>query len=316
MGSVPIFPKVGFVGLGVMGAPMATHLSKAGYALTLYDIDEEALHRLAGAGAIASSLTEVAERSDIVVTMLPNGEVVQQVALGENGLLQGFKPGALLLDTSSSEPWITQKTGLALRERGVSMVDAPVSGAQWGAQSAELVFMVGGAAKDLERVRPLLDRMGRKVFHLGELGAGHAMKCLNNLITAMTLLTTAEGMAIGTRYGLDPALMIDVLNESTGMSWVSQTHFRRRILNRAFDDPFKLELMVKDMAIACELARSTDVPVALSSLGFDLWSAASREAGPGASISELVRWVEKTSGVEIRPRGTSPAAPTGPRPTR
>jgi 3-hydroxyisobutyrate dehydrogenase len=316
MGSVPIFPKVGFVGLGVMGAPMATHLSRAGYELTLYDIDGAATRRLAGAGAICGSPIEVAERSDIVITMLPNGEIVREVALGALGLIHGLKKGSLLLDTSSSEPWITRETGLALKERGVAMVDAPVSGAQWGAQAAELVFMVGGAAQDLERVRPLLERMGRKVFHLGELGAGHAMKSLNNLITAMTLLTTAEGLAIGTRYGLQPAAMLDVLNESTGMSWVSQTHFRQRILNRRFDDPFKLELMVKDMGIARELAQSVQVPAALSSLAFDLWRRASQEAAPGASISELVRWVERATGVEIKSRDTSPAAPTDRRPTR
>ena len=115
MGSVPIFPRVGFVGLGVMGAPMATHLSKAGYKLALYDIQDEAVRKLSASGAICGSPMEVAERSDIVITMLPNGEVVQQVALGEKGLLQGFKPGALLLDTSSCEPWMTQKTGLALK---------------------------------------------------------------------------------------------------------------------------------------------------------------------------------------------------------
>jgi 3-hydroxyisobutyrate dehydrogenase len=182
------------------------------------------------------------------------------------------------------------------------MLDAPVSGAQWGAQAAELVFMAGGAIEDLERARPLLERMGRKIFHLGELGAGHAMKCLNNLITAMTLMATAEGLAIGTRYGLDPAAMLDVLNESTGMSWVSRTHFHQRILNRRFDDPFKLELMVKDIGIACELARSAKVP--LSAHGRELWQKALEHAGPGASISELVRWVEKTTGVEIKsPRG-------------
>jgi 3-hydroxyisobutyrate dehydrogenase len=159
--------------------------------------------------------------------------------------------------------------------------------------------MAGGEAQDLERVRPLLDRMGRKVFHLGGLGAGHAMKCLNNLITAMTLLSTSEGLAIGTRYGLDPAVMVDVLGESTGMSWISRTHFHQRILNRAFDDPFKLELMVKDMGIACELARSSGVPTAISALGHELWQKASKDAGPGVSISELVRWVEKTTGVEL-----------------
>ena len=291
--------RVGFIGLGVMGAPMATHLAGAGHELALHDIDGEAISRLAGIGFFASGPREVAERSDIVFTMLPDGKVVQQVALGERGLIASFKPGALLVDTSSSEPWLTRETGAALAKRGVAMLDAPVSGAQWGAQAAELVFMAGGEARDLERARPLLDRMGRKVFHLGGLGAGHAMKCLNNLITAMTLMTTAEGLAIGTRYGLDPAVMVDVLGESTGMSWVSRTHFHQRILNRAFDDPFRLELMVKDMGIACELARSSGVPIAISALGHELWQRASSDAGAGASISELVRWVEKTTGVEL-----------------
>jgi 3-hydroxyisobutyrate dehydrogenase-like beta-hydroxyacid dehydrogenase len=284
-----------------MGAPMATHLAKAGHDLTLYDIDGHALRKLSEIGVGASSPLEVAKRSDIVITMLPDGKVVRDVALGKQGLLEGFKPGALLVDTSSSEPWLTIETGARLKERGIAMIDAPVSGAQWGAQAAELVFMAGGDAQDLERARPLLETMGKKVFHLGPLGAGHAMKCLNNLVTAMTLMTTAEGLAIGTRCGLDPAAMLDVLNESTGMSWVSRTHFHQRILNRRFDDPFKLELMVKDMGIARELARSAEVPPVLTALGYELWQKALKDAGAGASISELVRWVEKTTGVEIAP---------------
>ena len=136
--------KVGFVGLGVMGAPMAMHLSKRGCELALYDIDVEAMRRVAGIGALAGNPREVAERSDVVFTMLPDGKVVQQVVLGEEGLIDGFKSGALLVDTSSSEPWLTRETGAALAKRGVAMLDAPVSGAQWGAQAAELVFMAGG----------------------------------------------------------------------------------------------------------------------------------------------------------------------------
>ncbi|MDB6001238.1 MAG: putative 6-phosphogluconate dehydrogenase protein, partial [Rhizobacter sp.] len=225
-------PTIGFIGLGVMGMPMAGHLAKAGHTLALND------HNSTLSRAIASTLgptatacrtpAEVAERSDIVITMLPNGEVVQEVALGEHGLVHGFKPGSLLLDTSSAEPWLTQATAKALKEHGVEMVDAPVSGAQWGAQEANLVFMVGGEAAAVERVRPVLDLMGRAVFHLGGLGAGHAMKCINNLITAMTFTATSEGMVIGKRYGLDPAVMVDVLNQCTGMSWVAQTHFHQR----------------------------------------------------------------------------------------
>jgi 3-hydroxyisobutyrate dehydrogenase-like beta-hydroxyacid dehydrogenase len=186
------------------------------------------------------------------------------------------------------------------------MVDAPVSGAQWGAQAAELVFMAGGDGKDLERVRPLLDRMGHSVFHLGALGCGHAMKCLNNLITAMTLSATCEGLAIGKRYGLDPAEMVKVLNVSTGMSWISQTHIDKRILSRAFDDPFKLDLMLKDIGIANTLARETQASAPISALGQQLWQAAARVAGPGASVSEIGRWVEQQSGTVLEP-GAAPS---------
>lgn len=299
---------VGFIGLGVMGAPMATHLARAGHRMTLSDMNMEAARDLArtlGGDALAvTTPKEVAARSDIVITMLPNGEVVQGVTLGENGLRAGWRPGCLLLDTSSSQPWLTRETAKQLTAARIAMVDAPVSGAQWGAQAAELVFMAGGAAQDIDRVRPLLDRMGTSVFHLGELGCGHAMKCINNLITAMTFSATCEGLAIGKRYGLDPAEMVRVLNASTGMSWISKTHIEKRILSRAFDDPFKLELMLKDIGIANALARETETSAPISALGQQLWIAASRFAGPGASVSELARWVEQQSGTAIEPGAT------------
>ncbi len=306
--------RVGFVGLGVMGAPMVTHLARAGCAVTLHDAKPSIARTLAKTlGPNATAVTtprEVGERSDIVITMLPNGEVVQAVALGDDGLIHGMAPGSLLLDTSSAEPWLTQQTARALAPRGVAMVDAPVSGARWGAEAAELVFMVGGAQADLERVRPLLERMGRSVFHLGALGCGHAMKCINNCITAMTLTATAEGLVIGKRYGLDPAAMVNVLNASTGMSWITQTHIEQRVLSRTFDDPFKLALMLKDIGIANALARDTESSAPMAGLGQQLWQAASRAAGPEASVSELVRWVERQSGTEITP-GASTAPGRG-----
>jgi 3-hydroxyisobutyrate dehydrogenase-like beta-hydroxyacid dehydrogenase len=230
---------------------------------------------------------------------VPNGEVVRDLVVGAGGLLEGFTEGQLLLDTSSSEPWLTRATGKLLATKGVAMVDAPVSGAQWGAQAAELVFMVGGEARAVARARPLLDVMGKAVFHLGALGAGHAMKCLNNLVTAVNFLAVTEGLAIGTRQGLDPAVMTDVLNASTGMSWVSQTHIRQRVISRRFDDPFKLALMVKDVGIAGELARESQVPVPVSALAQQLWRAAAQGADPEASVSELARWVEKFTGTEL-----------------
>ena len=301
--------EIGFIGTGVMGAPMATHLARAGHRLTLLDADAAAASDLAatlgGDATAVRTPREVAQRSDVIVTMLPNGQVVQQVVMGEDGVLQGLRPGALLLDTSSCEPWLTEQTARALAGKGGSMVDAPVSGAAWGAQEARLVFMVGGSEADVQRVRPLLDAMGRAVFHLGGLGCGHAMKCINNCITAITLANTAEGLVAGKRYGLDPKVMVDVLNESTGGSWITQTHFNQRVFNRAFDDPFKLALMLKDVGIALELARETDTPVPLWGLGQQLWRMADHAAGPGASVSELVRWVERQSGTELTP-GASP----------
>ncbi len=295
--------KIGFIGLGVMGSPMVGHLVAAGHQLTVYDLElaraQQLVDALEGKPLIAESPEALARASDIVLTMLPNGEVVQEVALGPAGLLKGFKPGSLLLDTSSSQPWLTEQTAARLAEQQVAMVDAPVSGAQWGAEAAALVFMVGGAASDVERVRPVLGCLGPSVFHVGDLGCGHAMKCLNNLITAMTFSATAEGLMIGKRYGLDPDVMVDVLNASTGMSWISQTHIKQRITSRTFDDPFKLELMLKDVGIANALARETNTSAPVSALGQQLWQAASTAAGPGASISELARWVESQSGTEI-----------------
>ncbi len=298
---------IGFIGLGVMGAPMAGHLAAAGHRLTLLDIDTALTQRVATAtgGTAAATAAEVARASDIVITMLPNGQVVQQVVRGgadqTDGLMHGLRAGALLLDCSSAEPWLTQATAADLAERGARVVDAPASGAVWGAQAAELVFMVGGTDADVARVRPLLQRMGKAIHHLGDVGSGHAMKCLNNCITAMTFAATAEALVTGKRYGLDPAVMIEVLNASTGGSWLTQTHFHKRILNRAFDDPFKLELMLKDVGIAVQLAHSTDTPMPMAGLGQQLWRMADHAAGPGASVSELVRWVEQQSGTELSP---------------
>ena len=297
--------RIGFIGLGVMGAPMASHLHRAGHTLALFDLSLDVSQHLAqslgGKSKAVKSLKQLAEKSDVVITMLPNGSVVQQVVLGEKGLASAMQAGSLLLDTSSSEPWLTRQTAEKLGAQGVAMVDAPVSGAQWGAQEANLVFMAGGAKADLDRVRPLLARMGRAVFHLGPIGSGHAMKCINNLITAITFSATAEGLVIGKSSGLDPVAMLEALNLSTGMSWITQNHFQQRILSRSFDDPFKLELMLKDIGIAATLARDNGNAVPLTGLAQQLWQAADIAAGKGASVSELARWVEQQSGVAITP---------------
>ena len=295
--------KIGFVGLGIMGVPMVRNLVKSGYSVALFDIDRDLTMALAeelvGSARAAANLKELAEQSDIVFAMLPNGQIVQQVVLGPDGLIHGLRAGSILVDTSSSEPWLTEQTGKALSEQGISMIDAPVSGAQVGAQRAELVFMVGGDEAVVARITPMLNAMGKHIFHLGGLASGHAMKCINNCITAITFGATAEGLISGQRYGLDPAVMVDVLNVSTGGSWITQTHFHQRIFNRMFDDPFKLELMLKDIRISNELARATASPVPYAALTEQFWRMAHHEAGPGASVSEIVRWQENLSGTPL-----------------
>jgi 3-hydroxyisobutyrate dehydrogenase len=295
--------RLGFVGLGIMGEPMAGHLAAAGYELTVYDLDPSVATRVKGSFdnvVVARSAAEVAANADVVITMLPDGNSVRDVTFGAEGLADGFRTGSLLLDTSSSQPWLTRQTATELAVLGVDMVDAAVSGAQWGAQEADLVFMVGGSPGSVARVAPILSILGRVHFHVGPLSSGHVMKCINNTITAMTFLATAEGLALGMRCGLDGAAMNSVLNESTGMSWITHNHIEQRILSRSFDDPFRLELMLKDIGIATALAKEQDVPMTLSGLGEQLYRAAVAQSDRGESISEIARWVEQQMGTEIR----------------
>lgn len=292
---------IGFIGCGVMGSPMAGHLINADYSVFLYDINRSVAEKVAigcGKAQVKATPREVAESSDIVITMLPSGKYVHDVVLGENGLIRGLKAGSILLDTSSSEPWITIELSELLHKVGVELVDAPVSGAQPGAIAGDLVFMVGGTKEGVEKVTPLLNIMGNQLFHVGPVGSGHIMKSVNNLITSMTFMATAEGLALATRMGLDPEVVTDVLNVSTGMSWISKTHIKQQITNRKFSDAFRLELMIKDIGIAMELINREGVAAPLSGLGHHLWKAAGQHVGKG-SISDVVRFVEHLTGTVI-----------------
>jgi len=295
--------RVGFIGLGVMGGAMAGHLAKGGHALALYDLELAAARRVArrhkGARAMRSP-REVAAASEVVFTMLAEGTAVRACVFGEDGLAAGFNAGAILVDTSSAEPWLTRETADRLAAQGVAMVDAPVSGAKEGAVGATLVFMCGGEAAALERVRPLLELMGRHVFHLGPVGSGHAMKTVNNLATALTVLGTTEAMLIGKAYGLSPSAMLDVLNVSTGRSFVTDVKFGPQVIERRFDDAFRLALMLKDVGIANRLADEQGLGVPMSGLGEQLWRAADRALGPGACVLDVVRWYERATGVELK----------------
>lgn len=293
---------IGFIGIGVMGSAMARHLAAAGHMLTLYDLDSpttrKAARRIAGA-SIARSPKEVGEKSDIVITMLPNGEAVRACVEADVGLAAGMKRGTLLIDCSSAEPWLTRATAQILAIRGIDMIDAPVSGAQEGAETATLVFMCGGSDGALKRAKPILKLMGKHIFHLGPVGAGHTMKTVNNLATALTCLGTAEAMIIGKAHGLEPSAMIDVLNVSTGQSFVTTRKYGPQVVGRRFDDAFKLSLMRKDVTIALSLADDSRLDLPASKLGKKLWSDADAAMGEGSSVMDIARWYELETGIEL-----------------
>lgn len=284
-------PTVGFVGLGNMGGPMVRRLAAAGYAVRAFDVSAEAAGRLAGTPgvAVAAELGDVAH-ADVLVLMLPSSDVVEHV-LVDQALLVELRSGAVVVDMSSSEPLRTRGLAERAREVDVTLVDAPVSGGVKGAESGTLTIMVGGPADTVERLRPLLETMGSRVRRAGDVGAGHAVKALNNLMSATHLLATAEAMAAGTAFGLDTDVVLDIVNGSSGRSGSTETKWPSFVVPGTFDSGFGLRLMLKDMRIALGLARAADTPAALSERAVTAWTAAADAVPPDADHTEIARWV-------------------------
>jgi 3-hydroxyisobutyrate dehydrogenase len=291
---------IGFVGLGMMGYPMARRLRQAGYPLVLLDQDRERADGFVAdhGGTRAASLRELASSSEVVITMLPDGHVVRRVLTdSDDGLLDGLQPGSTVLEMSSSAPNGTRALEPLVRERGSHLVDAPVSGGVARALAGELSILVGGAAEDLGRCRPVLERLGDRIFHTGPLGSGHAMKALNNLLSAAGLLATAEVLEVGVSFGLDPALMLEVLNGSTGRNNSTERKFVPHVLSGTYDSGFALAHLVKDLGIALELARETGVPATLSRQVLASCTDAYVALSPDADHTEIARWVQDLADV-------------------
>jgi 3-hydroxyisobutyrate dehydrogenase len=289
-------PRIGFVGLGNMGAPMAENLLKAGFELAVADADPGRLADFANRAALPASLAELGRASDLVVTMLPDGKIVRKVLCGSpgsnDGILAGLAAGSLVIDMSSSAPVGTCELGAALAARGVALVDAPVSGGVKRAADGTLAIMVGGEAADIERCRPLLAAMGRDIFPTGKLGSGHAMKALNNYVSAAGLAAAAEAVLVGQRFGLDPAVMTDILNASTGRNNATENKQKQFILSRRYGAGFSLGLMAKDLRTALETAEATATPAPLAAACIALWNAAEARLGGAADHTEIARYLE------------------------
>jgi 3-hydroxyisobutyrate dehydrogenase len=289
-------PKtIGFVGLGKMGWPMAVHLTKAGFDVTVLDVDAERQQAFVAQHACksASSLADVAASSEVVITMLPDGKVVRRTVLGENGLARAMARGSILVDMSSSSPTGTRELGEELAAMGVDMVDAPVSGGVGKAETATLAIMAGGKREAIQRCEPVFQCLGSKVFVTGQLGSGHAIKALNNMVSAAGLIAAAESLLVGRRFGLEPHVMIEVLNSSTGRNNSTENKFAQFVFSRLFNSGFSLDLMVKDLTTAVDLARDTQTPFIFSSLCRELCAGARAALGTDLDHTDVVRWFEE-----------------------
>ncbi len=298
--------NVGFIGLGHMGYPMAARLRAAGIGLSVFDARSEVARRFAAEheATHAGSLAELGAACDIVITMLPNGNTVRRVVCGTEAadsdcLLRGMRPGSILLDMSSSSPTGTQALGQMLQAHGVAMVDAPVSGGVARAQSGTLSVMAGGAADAVTRCVPLLKHFGERVFRTGDLGSGHALKALNNLVSAAGFIAAAEALLIGRKFGLQAQTMLDAFNASTARNNSTENKFKQFVFSRRFTSGFSLDLMVKDLTTAVELAHECATPAPFSVACRELWAAAQAQLERDADHTAAVRWFEALAGVTL-----------------
>ena len=296
-------PCVGFVGLGAMGDPMARRIAKAGFALVVMDANQQKAKEVAEAtsGKVAESGKALAEASDVIVTMLPSSAIVRAVLEGESGVMAGAKPGTVLLEMSSGVPDETRRLAQELSERGVHLIDAPVSGGVARATTGELAIMAGGDDEGFALGEAVLASMGSSIIRTGPVGSAHAMKALNNLVSAGGFLIGVEALLIGSRFGLDPELMVDVLNVSTGMNNSTQKKFKQFVLSRSFNAGFGLDLMVKDLGIAMGVAEATGTTAPFASLCREMWRGAQQALGSGLDHTDVARFSEMLAGSELHP---------------
>ncbi len=279
---------IGFIGLGRMGAPMAARLVRAGHRVRGYDPVDAARAALADQGGVAvASAAEAA--AEVVVLMLPDSDVVEAV-LFEAGLADALPAGALVIDMSSSAPTRTQDVARRLVDRGLVLVDAPVSGGVAGAVAGTLTIMLGGPDDAAARATAIVETLGA-VRHVGPVGAGHAVKALNNLLSATHLWATSEAILVGERFGLDPATMLEAINTSSGRSGSTQKKWPDFVLPGTFDSGFSLALMLKDMRIASDLAHQLGMPVELGDAAVRRWADARDGLPVDADHTEIVRWL-------------------------
>jgi 2-hydroxy-3-oxopropionate reductase len=292
--------KVGFIGLGIMGKPMAKNLMEAGYELVLYNRTLKKAQELAedGEAGVAANPKEVAENSDIIITMLPDSPDVRDVVTEQDGVLEGIEEGNLLVDMSTISPVVTEEVAANLKERGASMLDAPVSGGDVGAIEGTLSIMVGGSEEDFERARPLFDVMGNTVTHVGPTGTGQVTKAANQVVVALIIEAVSEALVLGSKGGVAPEKILEVLSGGLAGNKVMEVK-REKFLSHEFDPGFRSELHHKDLGIALAAGREYGVVMPVTAIVDQMLLAMKKKGWSGEDHSALLRIIEDLSQHEI-----------------
>jgi 2-hydroxy-3-oxopropionate reductase len=291
---------IGFIGLGIMGKPMARNLLEAGYLLVVHNRSREPVTELVAAGAVAAhSPREVAERSDVVITMLPDSPDVEEVALGSGGLIEGGRPGLIYADMSTIAPAVAVRVAQALEAEGVRCLDAPVSGGDVGARRGTLSIMVGGDEETLAQVKPIFDTLGTSVVLCGASGAGQTVKACNQVLVAVTIAGVSEALTLGAKAGVDPAKIVQVLRGGLARCGILENRGQRMVLGD-FEPGFRIRLHHKDLNIIQQTGRDYGVPLPVTAIVHELFAAAMCQGRGELDHSGLLRVIEDLAAVEVR----------------
>jgi 2-hydroxy-3-oxopropionate reductase len=291
--------KVGFIGLGVMGKPMARNLLRAGYPLVAHNRSRGSVEELSAEGAKpALSPAEVAAQVEVVITCLPDSPDVELVALGTEGIIEGIREGSIYVDMSTISPVTTKRVADALAEKGAQMLDAPISGGEEGAINGSLSIMVGGPTVAFERCRPLFEAMGRKVTHVGDTGAGQVVKACNQIVVGMTLTAVAEALVLGSKAGVEPEKIVEAISGGAARCWALEQRAPWMIRHR-FDPGFKAAYHYKDLGIAMDTARAFEVSLPASGLVYQLYGAMKAMGHGDRDHSAIVALIEELTRTNI-----------------
>lgn len=292
--------RIAFIGLGNMGAPMAQNLLKAGHSLCVFDLVASAVKSLSDAGATAAaSAVDAVKGADFVVSMLPASVHVESLYLGESGLLKHIAKHALVIDCSTISPDSARKVARAAADQGIAMVDAPVSGGTGGAIAGTLTFIVGGDQANLEKARPILEKMGKNIFHAGAAGAGQVGKICNNMMLGIQMAATCEALSLGVANGMDPAVLSEIISKSSGRNWVTELYnpwpgvMPNAPASKGFAGGFGVDLMLKDLGLAAEAAMSSKSTIALGELARNLFALHSSQGHGKLDFSSIVKLYHK-----------------------